>query len=116
MDGADLVNASIFSTPMLVRLDQDPTQPLVAAGITAQEAREVVSLQVEAGDIQGLAHGQALVNAREASQQGWKVGDAITVTGPRGIYSTKVAGIVRSTLLDAAIFLDPQYLRQAAAP
>lgn len=116
VDGADLVNASIFSTPMLVRLDQDPTQPLVAAGITAQEAREVVSLQVEAGDTDGLAHGQALVNAREASQQGWKVGDAITVTGPRGIYSTKVAGIVRSTLLDAAIFLDPQYLRQAAAP
>lgn len=116
VDGVRFANANIFSTPMLVRLEQDPTRSLTAAGITADEAKNLVSLQVKAGDVEGLANGQALVNARDAAREGWKVGDAITVTGPRGIYSTKVAGIVRSTLLDAAIFLDPQYLRQAAAP
>ena len=111
VDGVRFANANIISTPMLVRLDQDPTRSLTAAGITADEARNLVSLQVKAGDVEGLANGQALVNARDAAREGWKVGDAITVTGPRGIYSTKVAGIVRSTLLNAAIFLDPQYLR-----
>lgn len=116
VDGVRFANATIFSTPMLVRLDQNPTRSLTAAGITADEAKNLISLQVKAGDVEGLANGQALVNARDAAREGWKVGDAITVTGPRGIYSTKVAGIVRSTLLNAAIFLDPQYLRQAAAP
>ena len=116
VNGVRSADASIFSAPMLVRLDQDPTRSLTVAGITADQADNLVSLQVKTGDVKGLANGRALVNARDAAREGWKVGDAITVTGPRGIYSTKVAGIVHSTLLDAAIFLDPQYLRQAAAP
>lgn len=116
VDGVRSADADIFSAPMLVRLDQDPTRSLTVAGITADQADNLVSLQVKTGDVKGLANGRALVNARDAAREGWKVGDAITVTGPRGIYSTKVAGIVHSTLLDAAIFLDPQYLRQAAAP
>lgn len=116
VDGVRSADAGIFSAPMLVRLDRDSTRSLVTAGITADDAKNLISLQVKAGDVEGLANGQALVNARDAAREGWKVGNAITVTGPRGIYSTKVAGIVRSTLLDAAIFLDPEYLRQAAGP
>lgn len=87
-----------------------------ALGISPADLRTTLRLQVDAGSVSGLERGDALVNTRTARAGGWKLGDSITITGPLGIYSTKIGGFVTSSLIQADVFLDAQYLRQISAP
>lgn len=117
VSGVRGANADIITAPVQARRGSDSSsQQVNAVGISAVDATETVSLQPQSGKVDSLADGLALVNSREAARWGWKVGDSISLSGPAGVYSTKIGALVHSSLLDATVFLDPQYLRQTAAP
>lgn len=87
-----------------------------ALGISPADLHTTLRLHADAGSVASLEQGDALVNTRTARIGGWKLGDSITITGPLGIYSTKIGGFVTSSLIRADVFLDAQYLRQISAP
>ncbi|MCI6584992.1 MAG: ABC transporter permease [Mobiluncus sp.] len=114
VSGVRGASADIIQAPVLVRQGEDPTHQVVAAGISAGDAVDTLKLRVSQGEVQALSRGEVIMNSRAAGS-GWKVGDSITVSGPVGIYSTRIGGVTESSLLNATVFLDPQYLRQTAA-
>lgn len=89
----------------------DPTT--VTLGSASQRTIEsVLPLQLRDGDLSSLSAGQALISTSLANQQGWKVGQAITLTGTRGIYSTKIGAIMEPSAYLVQVLVTPDVLRQ----
>ena len=112
--GVASARADLLQSPLLMRLGKNPTHQVQVAGVDPQTLRSDVSVQMRRGKIDSLEQGRALVSVKEAARSGWKVGDAITLSGPRGVYSTTVSGIFESSLLNAEVIIDSGLLRQSA--
>lgn len=112
-DGAH-ASTPVIDAPVLVTVDSHRPLSITAAGIDPKNFPLKPTL-VE-GDLDSLSRGKILVNSRDAKAHGWQLGDEITLTGARGIYSSQIGAILDSALLRDTVFVDRQYLDQVAAP
>lgn len=108
-------SANITQAEVQIRAFENASERVKAVGITDTDTNAAAKSDFNAENIAALQQGMILVGAKQAAREGLKVGDSISVSGENGIYSTRVGGIVKSSLFDADIYVDPNLLRQIAA-
>lgn len=108
-------SADITQAEVQIRVSKNSFERVKAVGITDAATNTAAKSDFNAENIAALQQGMILVGAKQAAREGLKIGDSISVSGENGIYSTRVGGIVKSSLFDADIYVDPSLLRQIAA-
>ncbi len=66
----------------------------------------VWTTNVVSGDLAAIAHGQAIVQESTAKENGWKLGDSLTLTGSEGSATLIIGAVINSVGLGMPVIID----------
>jgi len=75
-------------------------------GLPSDAFGRTIQVDVVDGSLAPLAHGEVAVSRTSAVEQGWAVGDELTIPGPDGPRKARIAAVVASQLLAAPVIMD----------
>lgn len=87
----------------------------VVIGVDPEIFDHALRVSVVDGDLAGLAAGDVAVQQDEAEEQGWAVGDTLEVSAGAGTRQARVAAVIESRAIPAAVVL-PQDVFDAVVP
>jgi putative ABC transport system permease protein len=76
----------------------------------------MLDVPVEDGDTSALAPGQAVVPLSTAEENGWSVGDTLTVAGGAGEVDVTIAAVIDSAILGTSVVLEASDYGTAVSP
>lgn len=85
-------------------------------GVPAGFFEETLEVPFDSGDASALAPGTAVVQLEDAEENGWAVGDTITVAGGAGEVDVTIGGIFDSGMMGMPVVMEASDFDSAVAP
>ena len=115
----DLASADGIQRVDNLRIGYDVTVDGVASpviGVPAGFFAEALEVPVDSGDANDLAPGSAVVQLSEAEENGWAVGDTLTLAAGAGQIDVTIAAVIDSGVLGLPVVLEASDYDAVVAP